>query len=108
MSRLLKTIGLFCRIMSLLQGSFAKETYNFKEPTKRSHRIVVITENGSTVDLLDLLSLRVRREKGTADGNEVERAREEISESEKKMDSIALKTERVNGARERVNSAEKS
>jgi len=26
-------IGLFCRISSLLWGSFAKETYNFKEPT---------------------------------------------------------------------------
>jgi len=29
-------IGLFCRISSLLQGSFAKETYHFKEPTTRS------------------------------------------------------------------------
>ena len=38
-SRLLKNIGLFCRISSLLQGSFAKETYNFKEPTHRSHPI---------------------------------------------------------------------
>ena len=28
-----KIIGLFCRISSLLQGSFAKETYNLKEPT---------------------------------------------------------------------------
>ena len=36
-SRLIKIIGLFCRISSLLQGSFAKETYNFKEPTNRSH-----------------------------------------------------------------------
>jgi len=36
-SRLLKMIGLFCRIWSLLQGSFAKEAYNFKEPTNRSH-----------------------------------------------------------------------
>ena len=27
-SRLLKIIGLFCRITSLLQGSFAKETYD--------------------------------------------------------------------------------
>ena len=26
----------FCRISSLLQGSFAKETYNFKEPTNQS------------------------------------------------------------------------
>ena len=24
---------LFCRILSLLQGSFANETYDFKEPT---------------------------------------------------------------------------
>jgi len=32
-SRLLKIAGLFCRIQSLLQGSFAEETYNFKEPT---------------------------------------------------------------------------
>jgi len=39
-SRLLKIIGLFCRISSLLQGSFTKETYNFKEPTNRSHPIV--------------------------------------------------------------------
>ena len=39
-SRLLKIIGLFCRISSLLQGSFAKETCNFKEPTNRSHPIV--------------------------------------------------------------------
>ena len=29
-SRLLKSTGLFCRISSLLQGSSAKETYNFK------------------------------------------------------------------------------
>ena len=36
-SRLLKIIGLFCRISSLLQGSFVKETYNFKEPTNHSH-----------------------------------------------------------------------
>jgi len=35
-SRLLKIIGLFCRISSLSYGSFAKETYNFKEPTHRS------------------------------------------------------------------------
>jgi len=39
-SRLLKIIGLFCRISSLLYGSFSKETYNFKEPTSRSHPIL--------------------------------------------------------------------
>ena len=38
-SRLLKITGLFCRIPSLLYGSFAKETYNSKEPTNRSHPI---------------------------------------------------------------------
>jgi len=40
-SRLLKIIGLFCRILSLLVGSFAKETNNFKEHTTRSHPIGV-------------------------------------------------------------------
>jgi len=39
-SRLLKILGLFCRIESLLLGSFAKKTYNFKEPTNRSHPIM--------------------------------------------------------------------
>jgi len=37
--RLLKMIGLFCRIPSLLYGSFATETYDFKEPTNRSHPV---------------------------------------------------------------------
>jgi len=54
-SRLLQIVGLFlqnivsfaeyrlfCRISSLLQGSFAKETYNFKEPTNRSHPICAV------------------------------------------------------------------
>jgi len=36
-SRLLKVIGLLRRISSILQVSFAKETYNFMEPTSRSH-----------------------------------------------------------------------
>ena len=35
-------IGLICRISSLLQGSFAKEPYHFKEPTNRSHPIYII------------------------------------------------------------------
>ena len=39
-SKLLKIIGLFCRISSLLEGSFAKETYNFKAHTNRSQPIV--------------------------------------------------------------------
>jgi len=34
-------IGLFCRIQSLLKGSFAKETCNFIDPTNRSHPICV-------------------------------------------------------------------
>jgi len=39
-SRLLQIIGLFCRILSLLYGSFTKESYHFKEPTTRGHPIV--------------------------------------------------------------------
>ena len=40
-SRLLVIIGLFCRIQSLLYGSFAKETYDLKEPTNYSIRYSV-------------------------------------------------------------------
>jgi len=39
--------GLFCRILSLLKGSFAKETYNFKEPTKCSHPIGDVCQHTS-------------------------------------------------------------
>jgi len=39
MSMRLKMTSLFCRISSLLYGSFANETYNFKEPTNRCHPI---------------------------------------------------------------------
>jgi len=35
-SRLLKMIGLFCRILSLFKGSFAKETCNCMEATALS------------------------------------------------------------------------
>jgi len=38
-SRIDKFIGLFCRISSLVQVSFAKETYNFIDPTDCSHPI---------------------------------------------------------------------
>jgi len=38
-SRIDKITGLFCRISSLLKGSFAKETYNFIDPTNQSHPI---------------------------------------------------------------------
>jgi len=38
-SRLHKSIGLFCGIKYHLQGSFAKETCSSKEPTNRSHPI---------------------------------------------------------------------
>ena len=40
-SRLRTIIGLFCRILSLLQGSFAKETYHSKEPTNRSYPLLL-------------------------------------------------------------------
>ena len=41
-SRIDKIMSLFCRILSLLEGSFAKETCNIIDPTNRSHPIVVI------------------------------------------------------------------
>jgi len=39
-SRIDRITGFFCRISSLLQGSFAKETYNIIDPTNQSHPIV--------------------------------------------------------------------
>ena len=42
-SRLLRIIGLFCRIQSFSQGSCAQETYNLKEPTSRSYPIYPYT-----------------------------------------------------------------
>jgi len=45
-SRLLTIIGLFCRISSLFKGSFAKETYNFKEPTQNDFGAVYANGNG--------------------------------------------------------------
>jgi len=38
-SRLLKIIGLFCKRALQKRPIFSKETYNFKEPTTRSHPI---------------------------------------------------------------------
>ena len=39
-SKIDKIIGLFCRIASLLWGSFAKETCNFINATNSSHPIM--------------------------------------------------------------------
>jgi len=39
-SRLLKITRLFGKYRSLLEGSFAKETYNLKEPTNPRHPII--------------------------------------------------------------------
>jgi len=40
-SRIDEIVGLFCRIASLLSGSFAKETYDFIDPTNRSHPVLM-------------------------------------------------------------------
>jgi len=63
-SRLLKMIGLFCRILSLLWVSFAKETYHFKEPTNRSHPIRLydhVMQVETSLSLSLSLSLASRR-----------------------------------------------
>ena len=56
-SRLLKIIGLYCSISSLLYGSFAKETFDFKEPINRSHPIVVVVDTMSS-DIRVLIASR--------------------------------------------------
>jgi len=49
-SRIDEMIGLFCRMQSLLKGSFAKETYNVIDPTDRSHPIQIKTKEGHGVE----------------------------------------------------------
>jgi len=44
-SRLLKTIGLFWKRAPSKRLYSAKETYDFKEPTDRSHLILVVTQS---------------------------------------------------------------
>ena len=39
-SRIDIIIGFFVRIVSLLQGSFAKQTYNFIDPSNQSHPVL--------------------------------------------------------------------
>jgi len=53
-SRLLQIqiIGLICRMSSLLQGSFAKETCRFKEPTNHSHAICVMSHESWVMSLI--------------------------------------------------------
>ena len=41
-SRLLKIIGLFCKRALQKRQYSAKETYNLKEPTNRSHPICIL------------------------------------------------------------------
>jgi len=50
-SRLLKITSLFCRVYSLLCGSFARETCNFKEPTNRSHLIALFSSVHAEISL---------------------------------------------------------
>ena len=48
-SRIDLNICLFCRILSLLLGSFAKETYNLIDPTNQSHPITALLGSSKTI-----------------------------------------------------------
>jgi len=54
--RIDEIICLFCRISSLLWGSFAKETCNFIDPTKSSHPITTIMRQLTTYHKIDLIT----------------------------------------------------
>jgi len=47
-SRLLKIVGLFCKRALQKRPIISRETYNFKEPTNRSHPITVGPPPGLT------------------------------------------------------------
>ena len=56
--KLLEIIGLFCRISSLLQGPFAKETYDFQEPTNRSHPIRTFGIHSSLMMMIAFITFK--------------------------------------------------
>jgi len=58
-SRIDKIICLFCRIAFLLQGSCAKVTYNFIDPTNRSHPIYVLIRIYMYLDSLEAKTIYV-------------------------------------------------
>jgi len=74
-SRLLKIIGLFCRMSSLLWGSFAKKTHNFKDPTHRSHPISTerARESACACACVCACDVRVRHRKRDTHRGEKER-----------------------------------
>jgi len=55
-SRLLKIIGLFCKRALYKRRYYAQETYNFKEPTNRSHPILAFAETCQLFPKEDSLS----------------------------------------------------
>ena len=61
MARLPKNSSLFCRKQSLLQGSFAIETYVFREPTNRSHLMVLSCKTGRFVTCVGLFDNKEKR-----------------------------------------------
>ena len=67
-SRLLKSIGLFCKRALQKRPIFSKETYNFKEPTNRSHpisynirRYVDMRRVVVSVDMSTMMYINMRR-----------------------------------------------
>ena len=56
-----KNIGLFCERALQNSGSFAKETYIFREPTSRSHPIAVISAKHCDMIMSAKLCLKVKR-----------------------------------------------
>ena len=64
-SRLLKIIRLFCKRALQKRRYYAKETYNFKEPTKQSHPIYVkpsLAERSLWQNIVSFIGLFCKRD----------------------------------------------
>ena len=71
-SRLLEIIGLFCKRALSKRPYSAKETYNFKEPTNRSHPIRGVVPGASArVVLLQPMPTKMRLEKNFGMQNKI-------------------------------------
>jgi len=80
-SRLFKIIGLFCRISYLSWDSFAKETYDWKEPTNRVPPIDRPSESGAA-----FLGTTLACEGNVDSDGDRDRERERERETERERD----------------------
>ena len=110
--RLLKIIGLFCKRALLKRRYSAKETYDFEEPTTRSHPLVLVERVHVNTDVIERIYFKIhiatlkqakKRRRKSQVAVLVERMHINTDHSERihmktdRIEAIHIKTELVEG-----------